>query len=234
MDYFWLLAAVSASFGALLTGAVLRRLDTSRMSYREAKQLLSAMVTSLSGRIQRNELLARELSDQVQMLTANQARLRTEVDIADKQRLLEYMQDWMTNMRGFVNRLDKLQKNLKDLNQQFQKLSLQVEQHAHSARIGANADTAPVGVVTEHTLTKLTPTERKVLELLMSGPKAGPEIGRVMMKSREHTARLMKSLFEEGFVGRETGRQPYEYRLSDKVREGMAQTIEERATGSTH
>jgi predicted transcriptional regulator len=93
---------------------------------------------------------------------------------------------------------------------------------------------APLGVVTEDTLTKLTPTEKTVLELLVTGPKAGPEIGRLMAKSREHTARLMKSLFEQGFVEREANRQPYEYRLNEKVREVLARTIHQEASQPEH
>jgi DNA-binding MarR family transcriptional regulator len=95
------------------------------------------------------------------------------------------------------------------------------------------ADTR-VGVVTEDTLAKLTPTERGVLELLADGGKAAPEIGRLVAKSREHTARLMKSLFEQGFVEREANRQPYEYRLNEKVREALARVTLQEATPAGH
>ena len=97
----------------------------------------------------------------------------------------------------------------------------------------AFADTR-VGVVTEDTLAKLTPTERGVLELLADGGKAAPEIGRLVAKSREHTARLMKSLFEQGFVEREANRQPYEYRLNEKVREVLARVALQEATPAGH
>jgi len=82
-------------------------------------------------------------------------------------------------------------------------------------------------------LGRLSPTERSVLGLLVSGPKAAPEIGRLMAKSREHTARLMKSLFEQGFVERETDRQPYEYHLNDKVKGVLAGSMEQQATLSS-
>src|SRR2546426_5109486 len=43
-----------------------------------------------------------------------------------------------------------------------------------------------------------TPTELQVLTLLANeGPKSAPEIGQVVGRSREHTARLMKKLYEE-------------------------------------
>ena len=113
MDYFWLLAPISAGFGALLTGVVVRRLDISRMSYREAKQMLSAMVGSLSRRIEQNEALTRELSEQLQILSANQPHLGVEEQTADKERLLGLMQDWMANVKRVIEKVDGLQRNLK-------------------------------------------------------------------------------------------------------------------------
>lgn len=231
MEYFWLLAPVWAGFGALLAGLVLRKLDISRMSYREARQLLSAMVCCLSSRIQQNEALTRELSEQLQILNANQARVTAEAQATDKERVLDYMQDWMANVRRLVDRVDRLQKNQKSLEDEFQEMRIHVDRLSRSRETAGPRD-AWVGVVTEDTLGRLSPTERGVLEVLVNGPKAAPEIGRLMTKSREHTARLMKSLFEQGFVERETQRQPYQYRLNDKVRDALAPSVEQQASGS--
>ena len=230
MDYFWLLAPVSAGFGALVTSVVLRRFDISRMSYREARQMLSAMVGSLSRRIEQNEALTRELSEQLQILSASQGRLSVEGENADKERLLGFMQDWMGNVKRVIEKVDGLQKNLRSVEQEVQEMRGRVNQLSVRGKVAADTPETPVGVVTEDTLAKLSPTERGVLELLAGGARAAPEIGRLVTKSREHTARLMKSLFEQGFVEREANRQPYEYRLNDKVREVLVQTVHQEAT----
>ena len=230
MDYFWLLAPVSAGFGALVTSVVLRRFDISRMSYREARQMLSAMVGSLSSRIEQNEALTSELSEQLQILSANHARLSVEGENADKERLLGFMQDWMGNVKRVIEKVDGLQKNLRSVEQEVQEIRGRVNRLSIPGKRATDTPETPVGVVTEDTLAKLSPTERRVLELLAGGARAAPEIGRLVTKSREHTARLMKSLFEQGFVEREANRQPYEYRLNDKVREVLARTVHEEAT----
>ena len=230
MDYFWLLAPVSAGFGALVTSVVLRRFDISRMSYREARQMLSAIVGSLSRRIEQNEVLTRELSEQLQILSASQGRLSVEGEKADKERLLGFMQDWMGNVKRVIEKVDGLQKNLKTVEQEVQEMRARVNQLSVPGKRAVGTPEAPVGVVTEVTLAKLSPTEREVLEVLAGGAKAAPEIGRLVTKSREHTARLMKSLFEQGFVEREANRQPYEYRLNDKVGEVLARTVHLEAT----
>ncbi len=68
-----------------------------------------------------------------------------------------------------------------------------------------------------------TPTELQVLTLLANeGPKSAPEIGRVVGRSREHTARLMKKLFEEGYILRDQGRVPFRYSLVDRVKQSFA------------
>ena len=67
-------------------------------------------------------------------------------------------------------------------------------------------------------LAALTPTERHTLGILSrEGPKAAPELGRRMRKSREHMARLMKKLYLEGYVDSESNHPPFRYKLSEKI-----------------
>jgi predicted transcriptional regulator/uncharacterized protein YukE len=201
----------------------------SRTSYGEAKQMLSAMVCSLSKRIEQNEVLTKELSEQLQILSANQACLSVEEHHSDEQRLLGFMEDWMGNMKRVIEKVDGLQKNLKSVEQNVQEVRIHVDQLDDEQR-RAGTSVTPVGVVTEHTLAKLSPTEKGVLDLLVGGAKGAPEIAQLMTKSREHTGRLMKSLFEQGFLEREANRQPYEYRLNYKVREAIQRTTHNVAT----
>ena len=71
-------------------------------------------------------------------------------------------------------------------------------------------------------LAGLTPTEMKVLRVLAtSGPKTASEIREVIGKTREHSARLMKKLFLEGYVERDTSTIPYLYKLSSRIKENF-------------
>ncbi len=74
-----------------------------------------------------------------------------------------------------------------------------------------------------------TPTELQVLALLSEqGPKSAPEIGHDVGRSREHSARLMKKLFEEGYVKRDQSRIPFRYSLVDRVRASFARSEEKK------
>ncbi len=64
----------------------------------------------------------------------------------------------------------------------------------------------------------LTDTEVSVLEMLAAeGAKTAPEIKERVQLSREHTARLMKKLYEEGYLERETGKIPFRYNVKSEM-----------------
>ena len=60
-----------------------------------------------------------------------------------------------------------------------------------------------------------TETEKKVLGLLAQGPKDSAQIREAVGRSREHTARLMKSLFDRGLVVRNARNKPYVYEITE-------------------
>ncbi len=57
--------------------------------------------------------------------------------------------------------------------------------------------------------------ELKVLNLLREGAKTSREIEASIGRSREHTARLMKALYDKGYVRRDESMRPYRYTLTD-------------------
>jgi CRP-like cAMP-binding protein len=72
-----------------------------------------------------------------------------------------------------------------------------------------------------------TPTELQVLTLLVNqGPKSAPEIGKSVGRSREHTARLMKKLFAEGYVRRDQTRIPFRYSTVERVKQSFTKPEE--------
>lgn len=78
----------------------------------------------------------------------------------------------------------------------------------------------PKFVEKSRTFSSLTATELKVLEILAKeGEKTVPEIRERIGLTREHTARLMKSLYERGYVERRDDRIPFVYRLAKEMEE---------------
>ncbi len=53
--------------------------------------------------------------------------------------------------------------------------------------------------------------------LSKEGPKTAPEIKERVQLSREHTARLMKKLYEEGYLEREADKIPFRYSIKREM-----------------
>ncbi|MFQ5573209.1 MAG: winged helix DNA-binding protein [Nitrosopumilaceae archaeon] len=58
-----------------------------------------------------------------------------------------------------------------------------------------------------------------VLRLITDKPMTSRDIQITLGRSREHTSRLMKKLFDDGYVTRNTGSKPYTYSITKKGKE---------------
>jgi hypothetical protein len=67
-----------------------------------------------------------------------------------------------------------------------------------------------------------TETETKVLLLLAKGARTSAQIKDEVGRSREHTARLMKALFERGLVVRNDRNKPYVYEITESGKSYVA------------
>ena len=84
---------------------------------------------------------------------------------------------------------------------------------------------AVIPIRKEKAMAHLTDTELSVLEMLASeGPKTAPEIKERVKLSREHTARLMKKLYEDGYLERETGKIPFKYSVKKEMEKLLKRT----------
>ena len=68
-----------------------------------------------------------------------------------------------------------------------------------------------------------------VLQLITNKAMTSRDIQVTLKRSREHTSRLMKKLFEDGYVERNTETKPYTYSITEK---GKAK-VEEVQTSTT-
>ena len=89
---------------------------------------------------------------------------------------------------------------------------------------------AAIPIKREKVLEPLTKTELLVLETIgKEGEKTAPEIREKIGLTREHTARLMKKLYKDGYLERDTHKMPYIYRLKEE----MKKILNKRETSSS-
>jgi DNA-binding CsgD family transcriptional regulator len=89
---------------------------------------------------------------------------------------------------------------------------------------------AVIPIRRDKALAALTDTELTVLEMLSTGgAKTAPEVKDRVQLSREHTARLMKKLYEEGYLERETGKIPFKYSVKKEMEKFLKKTESKQA-----
>ena len=121
----------------------------------------------------------------------------------------------ITTIDAKMHNIESSQETLKikisGLEEQMQKLSAIPE-------VKPEATVPVMPIRRDKALAALTETEVAVLEFLSAeGPKTAPEIKEKVQLSREHTARLMKRLYEEGYLERETGKLPFKYSVKKEM-----------------
>ncbi|MCW4010830.1 MAG: MarR family transcriptional regulator [Candidatus Bathyarchaeota archaeon] len=119
-----------------------------------------------------------------------------------------------TKLQDIETSQETLRTKITQLEEQLQKLTSIPE-----GKVETPLPVMPVmPIKRDKAMASLTETEVAVLEFLSSeGPKSAPEIKEKVQLSREHTARLMKKLYEEGYLERETGKLPFKYSIKKEM-----------------
>jgi TolA-binding protein len=185
----------------------------SKQAVTESASLISVVVEALSSRVEVSESIVSQVKSGFEALSQRNDNLER-----DQEKL-------RTGYLQLLQRLEEILSNDKKLIAELEQLKGKVATSEQVSSVPANARHREGGAVFiggGDILGALTPTERETLEILnREGPKAAPELGRMLKKSREHTSRLMKKLYLEGYVDRESNHAPFRYKVTDTARSAM-------------
>jgi len=127
------------------------------------------------------------------------------------------------NNPSILSGLSGIELKIKDIEASQENLKVKItgfeEQIQKISATPLEAKNAPVILIRrDKAMAALTDTEISVLEMLSKeGAKTAPEIKERVHLSREHTARLMKKLYEEGYLEREEGKIPFRYSIKKEM-----------------
>jgi chromosome segregation ATPase len=114
---------------------------------------------------------------------------------------------------------ETLRTKISDIEEQVQKIQVTPRETNIEPQMGV------MPIKRDKAMASLTDTEIAVLEMLSKeGAKTAPEIKERVRLSREHTARLMKKLYEEGYLEREEGKIPFRYSIKKEMEKLMQKT----------
>jgi hypothetical protein len=123
--------------------------------------------------------------------------------------------------KGQSERLEEAEKTIQQLRAEVEQLS---QRPVVAVQPPSAAVQAPIPVQGDAVLDGLTPTELDVLALIEEmGEGTVPDIRERIGKTREHTARLLKKLYDRGFIDRNTSSMPYRYYVRKEIRELIKQ-----------
>jgi predicted DNA-binding transcriptional regulator len=221
-----LLILLSILLGTTIVAAVeyYRQLRKAQREYEKAKGAVDDIVLSFSRQLKLEATKLEALGYKIEAATSRtESATRRSEELNGMMRALESkVAADSEDRKGISTRLSDVEKRTSDFVASQEAIASKIatlEEQASQFKVAP--ETHFEGVIPlkrEKAMAQLTDTEVAVLELLVSeGAKTAPEIKERVKLSREHTARLMKKLYEEGYLERETGKIPFKYSVKKEM-----------------
>jgi chromosome segregation ATPase len=223
-DYSLILVGILA---AVTVGSAIeyyRRLSKAQKEYEKAKELVEDVVVSFNRQLGHE---AEKLETVAYKVEANAAKSEGALKrISEAEKKLTPLENKVNTLgeqsEKVLVRCDEIDKKLYDVTTSQEVLKTKIaglEDQAKQFSIIPEAKIeAVIPIRRDKAIAALTITEISVLEMLASeGPKTAPEIRERVKLSREHTARLMKKLYEEGYLERDASQIPFKYSIKKEM-----------------
>lgn len=236
MEYILVITGILLGIAAAMAGICYRLLRKARKDYDKAKDAVQDIVLSFNRQI-------RGESEKVALVAYKMEALSSKSDSALKKadetvKVAQTMEAKVTSVLEakdkMLARLDEVDKKACDVTTSQSSISAKItslENQTKQLAISAEPNVeAVIPIKRDKALAPLTETELSVLEMLTSeGPKTAPEIKDRVKLSREHTARLMKKLYEGGYLERETGKIPFKYSVKKEMEKLLKKVADQAA-----
>jgi hypothetical protein len=226
--------------GALLAttvGAAIeyyRQIRRVHIEYNKAKEVVEDVILSFNRQLEREGEKLETLAFKVEALSSKSERALSKAEeVEGKMRLLEGKVEPIAEAgMEVLAKIEDVNKKVHDtiasqeiLVTKVSAIEEQLRQFSETPEIRAEA---VIPIKKEKALAPLTETEVAVLKMLaLEGPKTAPEIKERIKLSREHTARLMKKLYEEGYLERDTRKIPFKYSVKKEMEDLLKKTESE-------
>lgn len=223
-----LLALVGVLLAVTVGAAVeyYRYLRKLQQEYSKAKDTVEDVILSFNRELKREAEKLELVAYKIEASTSKSDRAMDKVEETEKKlHILEGKE--VTSAR-----LAEIDKKVRDATASQETLTSKIsrieEQVMQLSTVPETRVEAVIPIKREKALAPLTETEISVLEMLTSeGPKTAPEIKERVKLSREHTARLMKKLYEDGYLERDSNKIPFKYSVKKEMEKLLRKTESE-------
>ena len=213
-----------------------RQIRKAQKEYEKAREAVEDIVLSFNRELKREadrlELVAYKVEGNAAKADTSLKRADSlEKKIAPIESKLRAISENDASILSKIVEVDTKTHNIEAAHQTLKKKITEVEEQVQKLSAVPEIKIEPViPIRRDKAMAALTDTEVTVLEMLSAeGSKTAPEIKDRVRLSREHTARLMKKLYEEGYVERETGKLPFKYSVKKEMAKLLKKAESEQA-----
>lgn len=222
-----ILASVLAVFTLMVAILYSKRISEAHERYVKARNAFDDVIVSFNRQLRRQEDQLEISARKIDVLS-NRSEIFAE-RFGDQKKKIQLLADRVEPfpvMKKVSTRIATLEKKLGEIasiKDTLSKKITELEKQQFPKKDSEGKIESAIPIKREKALAPLTETELAVLEFLATeGGKTAPEIKKQIELSREHTARLMKKLYEKGYLDRSSIRIPFTYRLKEEMRKILA------------
>jgi len=192
-----------------------------KKEYDVAKQLVSNIVLTFRKRVdEQNEKVDNIIYDVEELQSSIEKRRKQDNYFQEKiNDLIKSMTSVFIINKKLVDNLIIINKKIDELKATDKMLYNTIEYFKKEQKESLQKPILNLPPDQRSSFVKLTRTEKQIIQILLSeGAKTAPKIMGEISKTREHTSRLMKKLWQQGYIERGTNSIPFIYRPTKELK----------------
>lgn len=199
-----------------------KRIVDAHKKYTDAKNVVGDIVVSFNRQLQKQEDRLETSIRKISVLSSRDELFAERLENQEKEmQTLAVRVESFSDLKKVSTRIDVLENRLDEvasMKDNLLKKIAEIEKQRLRRKDSEAEIESAIPIKRERVLAPLTTTELTVLEFLaVEGEKTAPEIKEQIKLSREHTARLMKKLYERGYLERSANKIPFTYHLNEEM-----------------
>jgi len=200
-----------------------RRIRTLRQEYERARGVVEDIVVGIDSQFRRQKDRVLFVAQKIESASLENKKVVKKIDeyegrLTDLSNLMGDVPQLEERVSGQLKEMRSEVEGIKASQDKVMQKIVEIEKLKEEAYVPEMKIEAAIPIKREKALAPLTETELMVLETIgREGEKTAPEIREKIGLTREHTARLMKKLYKDGYLERDTHKMPYVYRLKEEM-----------------
>lgn len=222
-DFLLLVTSVLLFITILALFLYYRRIRTLRQEYERARGVVEDIVVGVDSQFRRQKDRVLFVAQKIESASLENRKVVKKVEeyegrLTDLTKLMGDVPQIEERFSGQLKEMRSEVEGIKASQDKVMQKLVEIEKIRQEVYVPEMKIEAAIPIKREKALAPLTETELMVLETIgREGEKTAPEIREKIGLTREHTARLMKKLYKDGYLERDTHKMPYVYRLKEEM-----------------